>query len=124
MLRSVLPALAAVAAVMLGPTAVPAVAQGMQQQAPAAAEYGEEELRAFAQASLEVQELNDKWIPRLSEAESQEEAQQLRSQATAEMAEAIQDEGLSLEDYNAIYDQARQDAELASQIRSYQQEAR
>lgn len=124
MLRSVLPALAAVAAVMLGPTAVPAVAQGMQQQAPAAAEYGEEELRAFAQASLEVQELNDKWIPRLSEAESQEEAQQLRSQATSEMAEAIQDEGLSLEDYNAIYDQARQDAELASQIRSYQQEAR
>lgn len=123
MLRPVLPALAAVAAVMLGPTAVPAVAQGTQQQAPAAADYGEEELRAFALASLEVQDLNDKWVPRLSEAESQEEAQQLRSEATSEMADAIQDEGLSLEEYNAIYDQARQDAELASQIQNYQQEA-
>ena len=117
------PALAAVAALMLGSTAVPASAQGTQQQAPPAAEYGEEELRAFAQASLEVQQLNDQWMPRLAEAESQEEAEQLRDEATSEMAEAVRDEGLSLEEYNAIYDQARQDPELAGEIQAYQQEA-
>lgn len=122
MLHPNLPALAAVMALMLGSTAAPANAQQTQQQAPAA-EYGDEELRAFAQASVEVQQLNEQWMPEISAAENQAEAEQLRAEATSQMVQAIQGEGLTVEDYNAIFDQARQDPDVASQIQAYQQEA-
>lgn len=90
---------------------VPAAAQQ-----PEATQFSPEQLQAFAAASRSMDQLNNKWIPQIAEAGSAREKERLRSQALAEMEEAVRDEGLSVDEYNSIYDAAERDPELSGII--------
>src|SRR5262249_4161425 len=84
--------------------------QGQQQRpmptptAPQQAAVSDGEIQSFASAASEVQQLSQKWIPKLQAAAPQgEQAQsQVRAQANAEMVEAVKRNGLSVEKYNQI----------------------
>lgn len=102
-------------ALSLGGTALPAAAQ--QQSAPA--EYTDEDLEAFAAASQRVQELNQKWIPQISQAETAEENAALRERAMQEMTAAVRDEGLTIDEYNRIFDAAERNPEVMQQIEDH-----
>lgn len=104
------------AALFLTAAALPAAAQ---QAAPA--EYSQEELEAFAAATQKVQQLNQKWIPQISQAETAEENAQMRERAMQEMAAAVRDEGLTVEEYNEIFDAAQQDPEVMQQIEQHRE---
>lgn len=81
--------------------------------------FTEEELQAFAAASLEVEEVRAKWEPRLADAETAEETATLRQQAVEEMADAVRDQGLSVGQYNGIFAAAEQNPELMGTLQEY-----
>lgn len=80
------------------------------------AEFSQQELEAFAAASAEVERLNDKWRPRMSNAGNAAEEQDIRQQAMAEMGEAVRDKGLSVQRYNEIYVTAENNPVFARMI--------
>lgn len=107
--------------------AVPALSsQGVDETAQevqlAQAGFSEDQLEAFAVASLEVQAVNEKWMTRIAEAESAEKGQELREQAIEEMTGAVRNEGLTVEEYNRIYDAAENDPEIAAIVQDYRSE--
>jgi len=82
-------------------------------------EFTQQEIQSFARASLEVDRLNEVWIPRLQQAETQVEAEALRSEAVSEIVEAIEAEGIELETYNAIIEEAQTNPDFAQEIDEY-----
>lgn len=114
-------ALAAAMAVALIATQPVAAQETMPQQQGAPADYSDEQLASFASAAERVQELNSKWVPQIAEAQSESESAQMRQQALQEMEQAVRDEGLSVQEYNGIYDAAQRNPEVMQKIESHRQ---
>ncbi|MGD9536400.1 MAG: DUF4168 domain-containing protein [Alphaproteobacteria bacterium] len=112
-----LAALSAAAAIALMPLAIPAAAQeAAPADPPAAMQPDENDLRAFANASIGVEALYDIWEPRIARAGDEREAEQMRQQAAAEMEAFVEEQGLTPEEYNNIYRLAMADPDLAVRI--------
>jgi hypothetical protein len=77
------------------------------------------QLESFAGAAREVQQISDKYAPQMQQAESAAAQEEIRRQASNEMAEAISRNGLSIEEYRQIYLLARADPKVADKVRSY-----
>jgi len=122
-------------ALALGMMAMPAVAQaqgqgqgqgygtGAQQQmqgSPAAATIPDAKIEAFAAAESQVQTIAEDLRPDLQQAQTPEEQQEIQQQAEQRMIDAVQGEGLSVEEYNMIYEAAVQDPAVREAVRSHQ----
>ena len=123
---------AALAALLLGgPVALAgtAAAQATQQapesapQAPPVA-VNDEKLRSFAAATLEVENLNEEWSPRIAAATDPNEQQEVRTQAMEQMAQAVREQGLSVEEYNSMVQVVQADPEVASTVEASREELR
>jgi hypothetical protein len=101
----------------------PAQTPGFDQPAPDAAQVGEEDLQRFALAAIEVQRVNQTFAPQLQQAQSPDEQQQIRQQANQAAAQAVQEVGLTVEQYNDISRLAVQNPQVAEQVNSYIEEA-
>ena len=124
LIRSI-PAAAAALALVLGATAITAQAQApAPTPAPAETQFDEPILLAFAQASAEVEAISTTWAPRITEAPTNEEAQQLQQQANTEMVQAVRSAGLDVETYNQIFQAAQADPQLANTISTYREQLR
>jgi len=111
-------ALALVAALTLG--SMNGLAQNAQQnQQTAPVEISNEDLQAFASASLEVQEISQQAKAQMASAEGSSEQEAVQQQAMEQMREAVQQSGLSVDRYNQIYQIAQADPQVASRIREY-----
>lgn len=123
-------ATAAAGAVVLG-LAGPAVAQqaaqtqSSQAQPPAAAAQGapaaaanvsDTQLRTFISAATEVQAISQKWQEKAAGSNSAEEVEEVRRQATDEMVGAVEEKGMTVDEFNAISQAAQQDPELKARI--------
>lgn len=111
-------AIAALAAVIAMPamTITPAAAQEQ------AADFTDAELQSFADAVITVRAIGQTYQPKLEAAETEAAKEAVREEATAEMTEAIKDEGVTVERYTQIATAARSDPELASRISDIIQE--
>jgi restriction endonuclease Mrr len=78
--------------------------------------FSEEQLRSFAAATEEIRKIDMKYSDHIRNAESQKDALALREEAESEMVNAVQDEGLSLEEYNAIAQAAEDNPKLLQRI--------
>ena len=78
--------------------------------------FSEAQLESYAAAVLRVQEIDGAWRPRIDQAESEAEAEELTVQATDEMIGGIEAEGLSVEEYNAITLAAQNNEQLYEHI--------
>jgi Domain of unknown function (DUF4168) len=120
------PATALAALLLAGVMAVPlsAVAQTAAPDAPQAGsvEFTEEQLKSFAAATLEVEELHQKYSPQIAAAKEPSEQEAVRGQAVEEMTKAVRGEGLSIEEYNSIVTQLYTDPEMARSIEAYRAE--
>jgi hypothetical protein len=120
MTRARLPIVAALVALGLGLAgAAPAAAQSpgpAPEAAPKAKAFSANDLQSFARAAVKVKKLNEVYMPKLQAAETPEEQQAVRRDATAKMAEAVEKEGLSVDKYNEIYLAARSDPEVADEV--------
>jgi hypothetical protein len=97
-----------------------------QQQQPMSqqSDFSQDQLESFASATLQVQEVRAKWQTQMQTADSAEKAQALQAQANNEMVSAVEDEGLTVETYNAIATAARANPDLANRITELMQQAR
>lgn len=86
--------------------------------------FSEDKLDDYAAAVLKVQDVHDAWKPQIDEASSEEEARSMARQATDEMVEEIEAEGLTVDEYNAITQAAEQDEQLYQRIMTLLAEAR
>lgn len=92
---------------------------GAQQQAPDI-DVSDEQVESFAEAQNRVAEIGEKWTPRMQEAESSEDVQKAREQAQQEMVIAVENAGLSVQEYNQIARAAQADEELRKKIQDAQ----
>src|SRR3546814_6144972 len=65
---------------------------------------------------MKVQEIDRAWQPKIQQAEDQQQADQMATEATDEMIGQIEAQGLSVEEYNAITQAAEQDQQLYDRI--------
>lgn len=88
-----------------------------QQQPPAQTEsFDESELKSYATAALQVQQIRQSYAPRMQSTESREEQEKLQQEAMTKMSEAVQGEGLDVETYNKITTAVQNDPNLANQV--------
>ncbi|HEY9549468.1 MAG TPA: DUF4168 domain-containing protein [Kiloniellaceae bacterium] len=117
----------AIAAGIASAQATPALQNTPLQPAPAAVQlaqamgtpaeaYSEQQLQAYAAAVMKVQEIDRAWQPKIGQAQTQEEAEAMTTEATNEMIGEIEGQGLSVEEYNAITQAAEQDQQLYDRI--------
>lgn len=119
--RALAALLAASAMTVAAPIAVAQQAQQPQSEAQAA-DIAEEDLQKFALAAIEVQRVNQAYQPRFQEAESEDEQQQIQQQAAQEAAEAVQQAGLTVEEYNQYSRIAVENPQVAERVNEYIQE--
>lgn len=117
--RMVTRALGATAAIGFLALAIPVPAQEAEPQ-----QFSQTEIESFASAAHSVNQIRDKWLGRLRDAQSEEETATLQEQGTAEMVAAIEAKGLTVEKYNAIAGAGMRDRELHDRIIKLMEEGR
>lgn len=90
-----------------------------QYGAPAAqeqVEVSDDQLKTYAEAEQKVQEIRSEFQQQMPNAESPEEAQTLQQEAQQEMVAAVEDAGLTVEEYNQIASQMQANPELRQRM--------
>jgi hypothetical protein len=86
-------------------------------QTAATTEIGDDELQAFARATLSMAALRDSYTDRIATAGSEAEQQALIEEGNAAIVTAIEDEpGMDLERYVEISEAAQSDSDLNARI--------
>ena len=110
-----LPAAALLAFALAAP--LPALAQMEDGQPPLSAEHlSETQLEAFVAAANRVGEITDQLQMQAQGVEDEAELVQLQEQANQQMLAAVEDEGLTVEEYNTIFQVAQVDPELNARL--------
>ncbi|MEA1053598.1 DUF4168 domain-containing protein [Lamprobacter modestohalophilus] len=78
----------------------------------------------FADAFLAVQEISEDLTDKLSDAPSAEAAQSLQRETQDEMAQKVEETGISVEQYNEIAISIRRDPKLAERVKTAVDQAR
>ncbi len=110
-----LPAAAILAFALAAP--LPASAQMDSGQPPISAEdLSETQLESFAAAATRVSEITEQLQMQAQGVENEEELMQLQEQANMQMLQAVEDEGLTVDEYNTIFQVAQVDPELNARL--------
>ncbi|RWU09666.1 DUF4168 domain-containing protein [Pseudidiomarina gelatinasegens] len=88
--------------------------QMMQQQE--SIELTDTMLEQFVTAMSNVQEISNKYSEQFQSAEDAEQAQEIQRKAQEEMVAAVNDSGLSPQEYNTIVQRVQQDEELRARL--------
>lgn len=88
------------------------------QQAPAmqASDISDKKLEKFADSLGEIMEIREDFTAKLEKTGDPAEAQQLQQQANEKMMSTVQDNDLSIEEYNAINQAVQSDPQLRDKV--------
>jgi len=115
LVRLTLPAAALLAFALAAP--LPAAAQTESDQPPVAAEdLSDAQLESFAAAAVEVSEITEQLQMQAQGVEDEAELMELQEQANTQMVAAVEEEGLTIEEYNMIFQVAQVDPELNERL--------
>jgi len=87
-----------------------------QQSGQAAANVDEASLNKFKDAFAEVNSIRESFAGKLENVEDPQKAQQLQQQAQEDMVSAVEDAGLSVQEYNQIFAAVQQNPELQQKV--------
>jgi len=110
------------AVIALGLSAGTAVAQqdAAQTQAPAEAapaeDYSDAQLEKFVNASQQVAAISQEYTPKIEATSDQEDREKIFREADEKMVDAVEDEGLSVSEFNGINQALQQDPELEKRV--------
>lgn len=93
-------------------------------EAGPSARLNERKLEAFVSAALRVTTIQRDWEPRIRQAQSLDRVSQLAQDVNAEIVSAIEGEGLTPEEYAAIWRATRDDPDLRHRVIQLAQEHR
>lgn len=128
MKRASLPVIAAaLTAIATGPALISAAAaQGAQSAPPAQGQqmkqglsFSDNEIKAFAEAVKEVQNISQEYQPQMQKAETPDQQQAVRKEAEDKMISAIEGKGLSVDQYNQIAAAAQSDPQTAAKVHEH-----
>jgi len=85
-----------------------------KQQQPR--EYSEGQIQAYATAFLEVRDLSREYQGKMQSAETPEQQQAVQQEASQVMSIAVQESGLSVQEYNSITNATRTDPDLQARV--------
>ncbi len=107
--------LAAVAALALGllPATGALAMDGMEQEP---VEVDDQTLDQFVTAFLDVRDIQAEFSEELGGVEDRERAQALQAEAQDQMVEAVEEAGLSVQEYNQVATQMQNDPELRERV--------
>ena len=115
--KSQLVASAAGAAMLLAAGFANAQEQPQMPQQPAMpSELSQGQIETFADAAIEVQRVQQDFDAQVQAAENTEEIAQLQQQAEQQARQAVENHGLSVDEYTAIVQAANQDPQLYAMI--------
>jgi len=80
--------------------------------------FSDSELNNFVDAQTEVMEIRNEYVQRIESTEDREEAMALEQEGNEMMIEAVEDTGLSVDEYSAIAQAASDNPDLAERIES------
>ncbi|MCK8516926.1 DUF4168 domain-containing protein [Methylonatrum kenyense] len=86
------------------------------EQAQDAENFEQQELERFADAYVEVGEIHADYSQRLEQAEDPDQAQEVQQEANDRMIEAIQEQGLEVQDYSEIAAALERDPEMRDEV--------
>lgn len=86
------------------------------------AQVDQEKLEQFVAAYAEIQAIRAEYMPRLQQAEDEEEQAQLQEQGQEEMVNAVRDEGLDVSEYQQIGQKINSDQELQARVQDLMEE--
>jgi len=92
-----------------GPTAQPAAGAQAQQ-------FGEEKLESFAESLGEIMEIREEFTGKLQQTEDADKARDLQQQANEKMLGVIEENDISIDEYNAINQAVQTDPELRNRV--------
>ncbi|MDZ7642011.1 MAG: DUF4168 domain-containing protein [Desulfurivibrio sp.] len=113
------------ALILLLGLAIPGLALAMPEQGqPQQQDFDQATLQNFADASVELQSIQEEYAGRLEGVQDQDKAIEIQQQANKEMVGAVKDVGLDVQTYNAIANQMNTDPELNEQVLDLIKQAR
>lgn len=83
------------------------------------AEFSDQQLQSFAAAVQGIQNVANEYAPRLRDTSDPDQLAELQQEAESKMLNAVEDEGLSVDEYNAIAVTAQTNPQVAETIRGY-----
>ena len=107
------------AAMLMGTGLADVGAQEQQPPQPQPAmpsELAQSQIETFADAAIEVRRVQQDFDAQVQAAQNAEEIEQLQQQAQQQARQAVEDKGLSVDEYNAILQAANQDPQLYAMI--------
>ncbi|KAA0017457.1 DUF4168 domain-containing protein [Salinicola corii] len=116
----------AAAMMTTGLASAPVLAQesadsGSQAQAPAQ-NFSDDQLQQFADASQDIAMISQDYTEQLQNASDEGEQQKIRQQANDEMVQAVQESGMSVEQFNSIGQAIQQDPQLMQRVKGMVQQ--
>jgi Domain of unknown function (DUF4168) len=120
--HSLIPGIAAAFLLVAAPHAFaqeqPQTAPQTQPQTPPMTppDFSEEKIEAFVDAATEVQRVQTELDVKAQQAQNLEEVAQLHQEAQQEASQAVEDSGLTVDEYAAIAEAANQDPNLYAMI--------
>jgi Domain of unknown function (DUF4168) len=88
----------------------------MPQQPAMPSEFSQLQIETFADAAIEVQRVQQDFDAQVQAAENAEEVARLQQQAEQQARQAVENHGLSVDEYTAIVQAANQDPQLYAMI--------
>ena len=70
----------------------------------------------FVEAHKSVVEVQQKYMPQMQQAETQKQLEDLQSQAQVELISAIEDSGITVDEYNWVVNNYKDDPELKKNL--------
>ena len=119
MIRSRFVTMMTVAVLGIAATSISWAQTGQPPAEQSALSYSDDELKSFVVAALEVQRINSNYLPKLQAAATPEEQQQVRAAASEEMVQAVEKNGLSVDKYKEILDQAQTNPAVADRVKEH-----
>ncbi|MDZ7804639.1 DUF4168 domain-containing protein [Thiohalophilus sp.] len=90
--------------------------QQQQQGSQAPANVDDASLNKFKDAFAEVNSIRESFAGKLENVEDPQKAQKLQQQAQQDMVSAVEDAGLSVQEYNQIFAAVQQNPELQKKV--------
>lgn len=76
--------------------------QGMGAPEQQNADFSDKQLENFVELQDKIGKVREKYVSQIESAESEDKARELQQKAQTEMVKVIEDQGMSVEQYNAI----------------------
>lgn len=88
----------------------------MQQEQQPQTDVSEQQLQQFAEAQIQISEIQQEFAGRLQNVEDPEKAHELQIQANEEMTDAVEGAGLDVDSFNEIAMAIQNDPELQQRL--------